>query len=37
MLDDPRIWKSKDGKFLMLDLNGIDTFFINIQTLKTAA
>lgn len=31
----PRIRKSKDGKFLMLNLTDIG-FFVNIWTLKTA-
>ena len=37
MLDNPGIWKSEDGKFLMLVLNGIDTFFYQQSTLKIAA
>ena len=35
MLDDPRIWKSEDGKFLMLDLNGIDTFLSTFKRSLT--
>ena len=34
MLDDPRIWKSEDGKFLMLVLNGIDTFLSTFKRWK---
>ena len=34
MLDDPRIWKSENGKFLMLVLNGIDTFLSTFKCWK---